>query len=66
LTLQKDVRLAESKSLVFRAEAFNAFSHGQFYGPASVGGQVDDTQNFGKIVSAASPRLVQLVAKINF
>jgi hypothetical protein len=66
LTLQKDVRLAESKSLVFRAEAFNAFNHTQFYGPASVDGQVDDAQNFGKIVSAASPRLVQLVAKINF
>ena len=66
LTLQKNVRLAEGKSLEFRAEAFNAFNHTQFYGPASVDGQVDDSQHFGDIVSAASPRLVQLAAKINF
>jgi hypothetical protein len=66
LTLQKDVRLTEARSLEFRAEAFNAFNHSQFYGPASVDGQVDDTENFGHIVSAAAPRLVQLVAKFNF
>ena len=66
LTLEKDVRLSEGKSFQFRAEAFNAFNHSQFYGPASVDGQVDDTQHFGGIVSAASPRLVQLVAKFTF
>jgi hypothetical protein len=31
-----------------------------------VDGQVDDTVHFGDIVSAASPRLVQLVGKFNF
>jgi hypothetical protein len=66
LTLQKNVRLAEARSLEFRAEAFNAFNHAQFYGPASVDGQVGDTTNFGHIVSAAAPRLVQLVVKFNF
>jgi hypothetical protein len=66
MTLQKNLRLAESKSLEFRVEAFNTFNHAQFYGPASVDGQVDDSQHFGDIVSAASPRLVQLAAKINF
>jgi Carboxypeptidase regulatory-like domain len=66
LTLQKNVRLAESKSLELRAEMFNAFNHAQFYGPASVDGQVDDAVHFGDIVSAASPRLVQLAAKFNF
>jgi len=35
--------------------------HTQFYGPASVDGQVEDP-NFGHIVGAAEPRLVQLVA----
>jgi Carboxypeptidase regulatory-like domain len=65
LTLQKNVRLTEARSLEFRAEAFNAFNHTQFYGPASVDGQVEDP-NFGHIVSAAAPRLVQLVAKFNF
>jgi hypothetical protein len=66
MTLRKSLRLTESNSLEFRAEAFNAFNHTQFYGPASVDGQVDDTQHFGSIVSAASPRLVQLAVKINF
>jgi Carboxypeptidase regulatory-like domain len=66
LTLQKNVRLVDARSLEFRAEAFNAFNHAQFYGPASVDGQVGDTANFGHIVSAAAPRLVQLVAKFNF
>jgi hypothetical protein len=65
LTLQKDVRIHEADSLELRMEAFNAFNHTQFYGPASVDGQVDDP-NFGQIVSAQSPRLVQLVAKFNF
>ncbi len=65
LTLKKDVRLGESKSLGFRVEAFNAFNHTQFYGPASVNGQVEDP-NFGQIVSAAAPRLMQLVGKFSF
>lgn len=66
LTLQKGLRFADARSLNLRIEAFNAFNHTQFYGPASVDGQVEDTQNFGKIVSAAAPRLVQLAAKFSF
>ena len=65
LTLNKLVRLTESKSLEFRLEAFNAFNHAQFYGPASVDGEVNDP-NFGRIVSAASPRLLQLATKFSF
>ena len=65
LTLGKNVHLQEAKSLEFRLEAFNAFNHTQFYGPASVDGQVEDP-NFGHIVSAAAPRLIQLAAKFNF
>ena len=65
LTVQKNVRLVESKSLEFRVEAFNAFNHTQFFGPASVDGQVEDP-NFGQIVSAAAPRLLQIVAKFSF
>ena len=56
LTLQKNVRVAESKYLEFRVEGFNAFNHAQFYGPTSVDGQVEDP-NFGQIVSAATPRV---------
>jgi len=65
MTLQKNVRLADSRSLVFRSEAFNVFNHAQFYGPASVDGQVEDP-NFGRIVGATAPRLVQLVVKFVF
>jgi Carboxypeptidase regulatory-like domain len=65
MTIQKNLRLAEARSLEFRIEAFNAFNHAQFYGPASVDGQIEDT-NFGQIVSAAAPRLVQLAAKFSF
>jgi len=66
LQISKNVRLrSEAQSLDFRVEAFNVFNHAQFYGPASVAGQVDDP-NFGHIVSSAAPRLVQLVAKFTF
>ena len=64
-TLDKNLRLAEAKSLEFRLEAFNVFNHAQFYGPASVEGQIEDP-NFGQIVSAAPPRLLQLAAKFVF
>jgi hypothetical protein len=66
LTLQKNVRLTEAKSIELRMEGFNSFNHTQFYGPASVDGQVDDTHNYGKIVSATSPRLIQIVGKFTF
>jgi hypothetical protein len=66
MTLQKGLRLADARSFEFRLEAFNVFNHTQFYGPASVDGQVEDTNNFGKIVSAAAPRLVQLAVKFSF
>ncbi|WP_353065663.1 carboxypeptidase regulatory-like domain-containing protein [Tunturibacter psychrotolerans] len=66
MALQKNLRFAEARSLEFRLESFNTFNHAQFYGPAAVDGQVEDTQNFGKIVSAAAPRLVQLAAKFSF
>ncbi len=65
MTLQKSIRFTESGNLELRVEAFNAFNHTQFYGPASVDGQVEDP-NFGKIVSAAAPRLMQLAAKYSF
>jgi hypothetical protein len=65
VTLSKVLRLTESKELEFRAEGFNVFNHAQFYGPTSVDGEVNDP-HFGQIVSAASPRLVQLAAKFTF
>ena len=65
MTFAKNLRLAESKSLEFRLEGFNVFNHAQFYGPATVDGQINDS-DFGQIVGSAAPRLVQLAAKFQF
>jgi hypothetical protein len=65
LTLTKKMKLTESKALEFRLEGFNAFNHAQFYGAAAVDGEVNDP-HFGEVVSAASPRLVQLAGKLLF
>ena len=65
MQLSKTIRLQEEKSLDIRAEAFNVFNHAQFYGPTSVDGEINDP-NFGRIVSAAAPRLIQLAVKVHF
>jgi hypothetical protein len=65
LTLTKLTRITESTSLELRFEGFNVSNHAQFYGAASVDGEVNDP-HFGGVVSAASPRLVQFAAKFVF
>ena len=65
MTLEKDLRITESKSMEFRLEGFNVFNHAQFYGPAAVDGETNDS-SFGQIVGSAPPRLVQLAAKFRF
>jgi Carboxypeptidase regulatory-like domain len=65
MALMKSVALSESKSLQFRMEAFNTFNHAQFYGPASVNGNIN-SPTFGQVVSAASPRLMQAAVKFLF
>ena len=65
IALLKNVRLTESKSLQFRLEGFNIFNHAQFFGPQSVDGNIGSSA-FGQVVSADSPRLVQLGAKFFF
>jgi hypothetical protein len=64
-TLTKVLRVTESKSFEFRLEAFNLFNHAQFYGGASVDGEVNDP-HFGEVVSAAAPRLMQIATKFTF
>jgi len=59
------LKLAESKSLEIRVEAFNVFNHAQFYGPLSVDGNISSA-TFGHVVSAAPPRLLQIALKIVF
>jgi hypothetical protein len=65
LALQKSIALRAAKSLLFRLEGFNAFNHAQFYGPAAVDGQIEDS-NFGNIDNSAAPRLVQLATRFSF
>lgn len=65
MTVQKIVKLTESKSLDFRLDAFNLFNHAQFYGPQSVDGNINDP-SFGYVVGAAAPRILQIALKINF
>lgn len=65
LTVQKSVKLTESKSLEVRVEAFNAFNHAQFYGPSSVDGTLAALP-LVQVVSAAPPRQLQLALKIFF
>jgi len=65
MALMKSLALTESKSLQFRMEGFNIFNHAQFYGPASVNGNINSS-TFGQVVSAASPRLMQAAIKFIF
>jgi len=65
IALQKSLRLTESKSLQFRMETFNTFNHAQFFGAASVDGNISDA-TFGQVVNSMPPRLVQLAAKFVF
>jgi hypothetical protein len=65
LAFLKDLQFTESKMLQFRLEAFNAFNHAQFYGAAAVNGNISSPA-FGRVVGAASPRLLQVAAKFYF
>ena len=65
VALEKNLRFSESKSLEVRMEAFNVLNHAQFYGPAAVNGNISSA-DFGQIVNAAPPRLVQLACKFLF
>jgi hypothetical protein len=65
MQLSKRVPITESKSVDIRVEAFNVFNHAQFYGPSAVAGEIGDP-NFGSVVSAAAPRLIQAAVKFHF
>jgi len=63
--LHRNFRLSETRFLDLRFEAFNVFNHTQFYGPAAVNGNISSPE-FGQVVNAAAPRLIQLAAKFYF
>jgi hypothetical protein len=65
LALLKNFQFTEARALQFRLEAFNAFNHANFFGPAAVNGNIDSAL-FGQVVNAAPPRLMQAALKFTF
>jgi hypothetical protein len=65
MAVAKNLPLTESKSLLFRVEAFNILNHTQFNGPSAVDGDIGSS-TFGDAISAASPRIMQAALKLNF
>jgi hypothetical protein len=65
MAVAKKLSLTDSKSLLFRVEAFNVFNHTQFNGPGSVDGNIRSS-TFGNAISAAPPRILQGALKFNF
>jgi hypothetical protein len=64
-TLTRTIPIERTQSLEVRAEAFNLFNHAQFFGPASVEGNIS-SGSFGTAVNAMPPRLVQLALRYRF
>ncbi|WP_263355882.1 TonB-dependent receptor [Acidicapsa ligni] len=65
MAVAKRLPLTESKSILFRVEAFNVFNHTQFNGPSSVDGDIGSS-TFGQAISSAPPRILQGALKLNF
>lgn len=65
LALMKSVAFSETRALDLRFEAFNVFNHAQFFGAASVNGNIS-SPGFGRVVAATPPRVVQFAAKFRF
>ena len=62
IVFAKDTRVTESTRLELRFEAYNVFNHAQFFNPI---GDIN-ASNFGQVVQAHNPRLIQLGAKFYF
>jgi len=74
-TLTRTIPIKRSQTLEVRAEAFNLFNHTQFFGPASVEGNISEklissgnlsSGSFGTAVNAMPPRLIQLALRYRF
>lgn len=75
ISLMKNFKLTESKSLQFQTNFFNAFNHVQFFGPTSFGGSVGFGPNFGEVTTDSTgssspyyrgPRIIQFAGKFYF
>ena len=77
-TISREITMREGRSLEFRAEGFNVFNHAQFFGPASVEGNIsqfvrpatgegnNSSGTFGQAVNAMAPRLAQVAIRFHF
>ena len=76
ISILKDFKFTETKSLEFQANFFNAFNHVQFFGPSSSDGASGFSSNFGQVTSDSTPstttayyrgpRLIQFALKVYF
>jgi len=64
-TLERHIPTPAHGNLEMRLEAFNVFNHGQFFGAASVQGNISSA-SFGQAVSASAPRLMQVALRWSF
>jgi hypothetical protein len=63
ISVQKITTFDERHSLEFRAEFFNIFNHAQFLNPS---GNIQDGDEFGRVVRVRDPRLIQFALKFAF
>src|SRR5208337_1196220 len=75
ISILKNFKLTESKSLQFQSNFFNAFNHAQFLGPTSNGGTVGGSGLFGQVSGDSTPsqspyyrgpRVLQFALKLYF
>jgi hypothetical protein len=66
ISILKDFKLTESKSMEFRSEFFNAFNHVQFYSPTLQTGTEGGSAQFGQITTDRGARIVQFALKLYF
>jgi hypothetical protein len=64
-TLSRSIAIRRGQTLEVRGEAFNLLNHAQFFGSASVEGNIS-SGSFGTAVSALPPRLIQLALRYRF
>ena len=64
-TLERRIPTGNYGHMDLRLEAFNLFNHAQFFGAATVQGNISSSK-FGQAVSAMSPRLMQVALRWSF
>ncbi len=63
VSVQKETQLTEQTRLEFRGEFFNVANHAQFVTPD---GNISDGSDFGRVMQARDPRLIQFALKLFF